>query len=129
MFIFHSVVPFTVPFATLPSKLLPGLRSLSIAYNPLKSEYVGEVIENNYEKTVSKFTYNPEIGKKNSQKTTEESEKHENVQKTIKESGPMSRIERIDLSGIDTQRTNICVLLSQLPMLKVNKPKNCIRNN
>ena len=120
IYIFRSVVPFTVPFATLPTKLLPVLRSLNIAYNPLKSEYVGEVVENNYEKTLSKLTYNSEIGKSSSKKITKESAKDENLETTVKDSGPMSRIERIDLSGIDTQKISICSLLSRLPTLKVN---------
>ena len=37
----------------------------------------------------------------------------------IKETGPMSRIEELDISGVDTKSVNVCYLLSQLPRLKV----------
>ena len=106
-------------------KLLPSLRSLNMAYNPLKSEYVEGVDKSDYEKTLSKFTYTSEDDKSKQQQKGEGHVNDNNSEPMRKSNGPMSRIENINLSGIDTKRTNICILLSRLPMLKVIK-RNCI---
>ena len=113
-----TVVPFTMPFSCPPEKLLPVLRSLHIAYNPLKSEYVEKLDKEDVKTTMSRFNYNSK---------TEESKtsdldlfgNNEDSEAFIEENGPMTRIERLDLSGIDTQSINVCNLLSQLPKLKV----------
>ena len=96
-----------MPFGTEPLKLLPALRSLNMAFNPLKSEYV-EKLDMSKNEGID-FKLNDNKGKNENLKS----------QQTVKENGPMSRIQEIDLSGIDTKRTNICIILSQLPNLKV----------
>ena len=112
-----SVIPFTVPFGTEPIKLLPAISSLNMAYNPLKSEYVEKIEKDGNEESVLKSNHN-----KNQNARRKSQNKEEDYSKTkIKENGPMSRIKKMDISGIDTERTNICMILSQLPNLKVYK--------
>ena len=112
-----SVIPFTVPFGTEPIKLLPAISSLNMAYNPLKSEYVEKIEKNDNKESMLKSFHNK------SQNARRKSQpKEDDYSKTkIKENGPMSRIKKMDISGIDTERTNICMILSQLPNLKVDK--------
>lgn len=112
---YFSVIPFTVPFGTEPIKLLPAISSLNMAYNPLKSEYVEKIEKNDNEESVLKSYHN-----KNQNARRKSQPKEDDYSKTkIKENGPMSRIKKMDISGIDTERTNICMILSQLPNLQV----------
>ena len=86
-----------------------------MAYNPLKSEYVEKIEKNDNEESVLKSYHN-----KNENARRKSQPKEYDYSKTkIKENGPMSRIKKMDISGIDTERTNICMILSQLPNLKV----------
>ena len=112
MFSFDPVIPFTVPFGTEASKLLPSIRSLSVAFNPLKSEYVEKMGKEENKKAIFESYQNNGENRKGQQI----------LKPQIIENGPMSRIEKMDISGIDTERTNICMILSQLPNLQVWKP-------
>ena len=105
------MIPFTVPFGTEANKLLPSIQSLNVAFNPLKSEYVEKMGKEENEKAIFESYQNNGENRKGQQI----------LKPQIIENGPMSRIEKMDISGIDTERTNICMILSQLPNLQVWK--------
>ena len=105
------MIPFTVPFGTEANKLLPSIQSLNVAFNPLKSEYVEKMGKEENEKAIFESYQNNGENRKGQQI----------LKPKIIENGPMSRIEKMDISGIDTERTNICMILSQLPNLQVWK--------
>ena len=114
-----SVVPFTMPFSCPPGQLLPNFRSLHIAYNPLKSEYVEKLDSNQDVKSPSEFPYDFKIRDTEHAVTGNILDSHRKSEVSIKEMGPMSRIEELDISGVDTKSVNVCYLLSQLPRLQV----------
>ena len=114
-----SVVPFTMPFSCPPGQLLPNFRSLHIAYNPLKSEYVEKLDSNLDMRSPSEFPYDFKIRDTEHVVTGNILDSHRKSEVSIKEMGPMSRIEELDISGVDTKSVNVCYLLSQLPRLQV----------
>ena len=116
---FVSVVPFTMPFSCPPGQLLPKFRSLHIAYNPLKSDYVEKLDSNQDIRSPSEFPYDFKIRDTKQAVTGNMMDSHGKSEVYMKETGPMSRIEELDISGVDTKSVNVCYLLSQLPRLKV----------
>ena len=50
-----------MPFSCPPGQLLPNFRSLHIAYNPLKSEYVEKLDSNQDMRSPSEFPYDFKI--------------------------------------------------------------------
>ena len=108
-----------MPFSCPPGQLLPKFRSLQIAYNPLKSEYVEKLDSNQDIRSPSEFPYDFKKEDTEKEVTKNVMVSHEKSELNIKETGPMSRIEELDISGVDTKSVNVCYLLSQLPRLKV----------
>ena len=108
-----------MPFSCPPGQLLPNFRSLHIAYNPLKSDYVEKLDSNQDIRSPSEFPYDFKKEDTEKEVTKNVMVSHEKSELNIKETGPMSRIEELDISGVDTKSVNVCYLLSQLPRLKV----------
>ena len=108
-----------MPFSCPPGQLLPNLRSLHIAYNPLKPEYVEKLDSNQDIRSHSEFPYDFKIQNTEQADTENKMDSHSKSEINIKEAGPMSRIEELDISGVDTKSVNVCYLLSKLPRLKV----------
>ena len=110
-----------MPFSFHPVQLLPNFRSLQIAYNPLKSEYVEKLDSNQDVRSPSEFPYDFKTRDTKQPVTGKMMDSHGKSEINIKETGPMSRIEELDISGVDTKSVNVCYLLSQLPRLKVEQ--------
>ena len=110
-----------MPFSCPPGQLLPNFRSLHIAYNPLKSDYVEKLDSNQDIRSPSEFPYDFKKEDTEKEVTKNVMVSHEKSELNIKETGPMSRIEELDISGVDTKSVNVCYLLSQLPRLKVEQ--------
>ena len=85
----------------------------------MKSEYVEKLDSNQDIRSPSEFPYDFKIRDTEQAVTKSIMDSHGKSEVNIKETGPMSRIEELDISGVDTKSVNVCYLLSQLPRLKV----------